>query len=49
MRFLERVWDYDFDPNTNVVEARVSRTSSSASGAATAAGRFRATDSASRS
>lgn len=22
---LERVWDYDFDPHTNVVEARVSR------------------------
>jgi DNA-binding response OmpR family regulator len=20
---LERVWDYDFDPHTNVVEARV--------------------------
>ena len=25
MRFLERVWDYDFDPHTNVVEARVCR------------------------
>ena len=22
---LERVWDYDFDPHTNVVEARVCR------------------------